>query len=124
MQPHSNQFKKVSFLEPNFFFKLQVLRSFRIKNILERIASIFNVEKSASGDPASAGGCRLSHQSEIFMQSAATCSRWFPFRGFFYPEDGGEYVPPERRLTQDLQSAISQKTTFFIVSAVKTSNLT
>jgi hypothetical protein len=31
----------------------------------ERIASIFRVEKSASGEPASAGGCRLSHQSEI-----------------------------------------------------------
>jgi hypothetical protein len=30
----------------------------------ERISSIFRVEKSASGEPASAGGCRLSHQSE------------------------------------------------------------
>jgi hypothetical protein len=28
------------------------------------IASIFRVEKSASGEPAWAGGCRLSHQSE------------------------------------------------------------
>jgi hypothetical protein len=24
------------------------------------------------------------------MQSAATCSRWFLTRGFFYPEDGGD----------------------------------
>jgi hypothetical protein len=31
----------------------------------ERIASIFRVEKSASGEPAWAGGCRQSHQSEI-----------------------------------------------------------
>jgi hypothetical protein len=31
----------------------------------ERIASIFRVEKSASGEPAWAGGCRVSHQSEI-----------------------------------------------------------
>jgi hypothetical protein len=23
-------------------------------------------------------------------QSEATCSRWFPARGFFYPEDGGD----------------------------------
>jgi hypothetical protein len=30
----------------------------------ERIASIFRVEKSASGEPVRAGGCRLSHQSE------------------------------------------------------------
>jgi hypothetical protein len=30
----------------------------------ERIASIFRVEKSESGEPASADGCRLSHQSE------------------------------------------------------------
>jgi hypothetical protein len=30
----------------------------------ERIASIFRVEKSGSGGPASAGCCRLSHQSE------------------------------------------------------------
>jgi hypothetical protein len=30
----------------------------------ELIASIFRVEKSASENPASAGGCRLSHQSE------------------------------------------------------------
>jgi hypothetical protein len=30
----------------------------------ERIASIFKVEKSASEEPASAGGCRLTHQSE------------------------------------------------------------
>jgi hypothetical protein len=34
------------------------------------------------------------------------------------------YVPPKRRSTQDLHSATSQKTTFFIVTAVKASNLT
>jgi hypothetical protein len=33
-------------------------------------------------------------------------------------------VPPKRRFTQDLHGATSQKTTFFIVTAVKTSNLT
>jgi hypothetical protein len=34
------------------------------------------------------------------------------------------YVPPKRRFTQDLQGATSQKTAFFIVTSVKTSNLT
>jgi hypothetical protein len=33
-------------------------------------------------------------------------------------------VPPKRRLTQYLHDATSQKTAFFIVIAVKTSNLT
>jgi hypothetical protein len=27
---------------------------------------------------------------EPASQSAATCSRWFPARGFFIPEDGGD----------------------------------
>jgi hypothetical protein len=49
----------------------------------ERIASIFRVEKSASEEPAWAGGCRL----------------------------------------LDLHSATSQKTAFFIVTAVKTSQI-
>jgi hypothetical protein len=29
-------------------------------------------------------------QSKKRNQSAATCSGWFPARGFFYPEDGGD----------------------------------
>jgi hypothetical protein len=33
-------------------------------------------------------------------------------------------VPPKRRFTQDLHGATSQKTTFFLVTAVKTSDLT
>jgi hypothetical protein len=36
----------------------------------------------------------------------------------------GTDVPPKRRFTQDLPSATSQKTAFFIVTVVKTSNLT
>jgi hypothetical protein len=58
----------------------------------ELIASIFRVEKSASGEPAWAGPAG--------------------------------YVPPKRRLTQDLHSVTSQKTTLFIVTAVKASNHT
>jgi hypothetical protein len=34
------------------------------------------------------------------------------------------YVPPEHQFTQDLHGAASQKMAFFIVAAVKTSNLT
>jgi hypothetical protein len=34
------------------------------------------------------------------------------------------YVPPKRRLPQFLHGATSQKTAFFIVTAVKTSSLT
>jgi hypothetical protein len=33
------------------------------------------------------------------------------------------YIPPKHRFTQDLHSAASQKMAFFIVTAVKTSNL-
>jgi hypothetical protein len=42
----------------------------------------------------------------------------------FVPWMWRRYVPPKRRLTQDLHSATSQKTAFFIVTAMKTSNLT
>jgi hypothetical protein len=41
----------------------------------------------------------------------------------FLPWRWRRYVNPKRRFTQDLQGATSQKTTFFIVTAVKTSNL-
>jgi hypothetical protein len=57
----------------------------------EGIASIFRVEKSAIEEAAWASGCRLSHQCfRLLVQSAATCSRWFLTRGFFYPEDEGD----------------------------------
>jgi hypothetical protein len=50
----------------------------------------------------------------LVAQSAATCSRWFLARGFFYPRRYRRYLPPKRRLTEDLHSATSQKTTFFL----------
>jgi hypothetical protein len=62
----------------------------------EHIAYIFRVEKSSSEEPAGAGG------------------------RFFYPEN----VLPKCRFTQDLHCATSHKTAFFIVTAVRTSNLT
>jgi hypothetical protein len=42
----------------------------------------------------------------------------------FLPRRWRRYVPPKRRFTEDLQGATSQKTAFFIVTDVKTSNLT
>jgi hypothetical protein len=42
----------------------------------------------------------------------------------FLPRRWRRYVPLKRRFTQDLHGATSQKTAFFIVTAVKTSNLT
>jgi hypothetical protein len=47
-----------------------------------------------------------------------------PRSRIFLPWRWRRYVPPKRRLTQDLHSATFQKTTFFIVTAVTTSNLT
>jgi hypothetical protein len=58
----------------------------------KRIAYIFMVEKSVSKEPVRAGGC----SSRIFLPW-----RW------------RRYVPPKRRLTQDLHSATSQNMTFF-----------
>jgi hypothetical protein len=53
----------------------------------------------------------------VAEQSAATCSRWFLACGFFYPEDGGDTL---------LRNVGSHKTytAVFIVTAVKTSDLT
>jgi hypothetical protein len=47
-----------------------------------------------------------------------------PRSRIFLPWRLRRYVPPKRRFTQDLQGTTSQKMTFFIVTAVKTSNLT
>jgi hypothetical protein len=60
----------------------------------EHIASMFRVGKSTSEELAWARGCSLG------------------------------YVPPKRLFTQYLHGVTSQKTAFFIVTAVNTSNLT
>jgi hypothetical protein len=77
----------------------------------ERNAFIFRVGKSASEEPA-----RVSVCSHLFTL--------VPRSRIFVPWRWRQYVPPKRRFTQDLHGATSQKTTFFIVTAVKTSNLT
>jgi hypothetical protein len=56
-------------------------------------------------------------------QSAATCSRWLIGEVFFYPEYGGDTFLRNVSL-QNLYGPTSQKTAFFIVTFVKTSNLT
>jgi hypothetical protein len=65
----------------------------------------------------------ISEQTELSIvtavRTAATCSRWFLARGFFYPEDGGDTF----LRNVGSHGATSQKTAFFIVTAVKTSNL-
>jgi hypothetical protein len=104
----------------------------------ERNASIFTVEKSASGEPASAGGCRLHHRpypsplcwfpmwptlplslflySWLFPTGGSVCSHLLTLvrrSRIFLPWRWRRHVPPKRRSTQDLQSATSQKTKFF-----------
>jgi hypothetical protein len=84
----------------------------------ERIASISRVEKSASEEPAWAGGCRLSHQSKTpsYIRTGGG------------PRGTRETTPtPRARVCvdasvqpTDLHGAASQKTAFFIVTAVKT----
>jgi hypothetical protein len=51
------------------------------------------------------------------LLTVVPCSR------IFLPWRWRRYVPPKRRFTQYLYGATSQKTVFFIVTAVKTSNL-
>jgi hypothetical protein len=93
----------------------------------ERIASIFKVAKFASEALALAGGCRLNHQWEITSTGSSIYSH-LPMLGLrsriLLPWRWRRYVPPKRWSTQDLHSATSQKTTFFIDTAVKASNLT
>jgi hypothetical protein len=60
-------------------------------------------------------------------QVAADCSHLLtlvPRSWIFLPGRWRWYVPPKRQFTQDLHAATFQKTTFFIVTAVKTSDLT
>jgi hypothetical protein len=73
----------------------------------EHITSILRVEKSACEEPNCSHLLTLVPRTQIFLPW-----RW------------KRYVPPKRWFTQNLHGATSQKTAFFIVTAVKTSNLT
>jgi hypothetical protein len=69
------------------FWDVAPCRSCVNRRFGESIASIFRVEKFASEEPAEhvAADC-----FQLVAQSAASCSRWFLARGYFYPEDGGD----------------------------------
>jgi hypothetical protein len=59
----------------------------------------------------------------MWLQIAAICSRWFFFRRFFYPEGGGDTLL--RNIgSHKIYKAPQPETAFFIVTTVKTSNLT
>jgi hypothetical protein len=70
--------------------------------------------------------CR-SFVNRIFEEYIASYSHLLtlvPRSRSFPPWRWRRYINPKRQFTQDLHGATSQKTTFFIVTAVKTSNLT
>jgi hypothetical protein len=58
--------------------------------------------------------CRSCVNRRFGGTSAATCSRWFFARGFFYPEDGGDtFLRNVDSHKIYIHDATSQKTTFF-----------
>jgi hypothetical protein len=59
------------------------------------------------------GTYRLYLQGRKIREGGTSVSRWLQ-----------RYVPSKRRFTQNLLGATSQKKAFFIVTAVKTSNVT
>jgi hypothetical protein len=67
------------------------------------------------------GMYRLYLQGKKIRERGTSVSRWLQTS---LPWRWRRYVPPKCRFTQDIHRATSQKTAFFIVAAVKTSNLT
>jgi hypothetical protein len=55
---------------------------------------------------------------------AVTSNQRTQFTDSCHPDEGGSKVPPKRRLLQEPHSVTFEKTPFFIVTAVKTSNRT
>jgi hypothetical protein len=63
----------------------------------------------------------------VFSTGGSVCSHLLtlvPRSRIFLPLRWWRYIPPKRRFTLDLHGATSQKTVFFIPTAVKMSNLT
>jgi hypothetical protein len=66
------------------------------------------------------------HRFTQDLYGATVCSHLLtlvPRSRIFIPRRWRRYVPSKRRFTQDLHGATSQKTAFFVVTAVKASNL-
>jgi hypothetical protein len=71
--------------------------------------------------------CESLSQTDNYTFQTMDCSYLLtlvPHSRIFLPWRWRRYVPPKRWFTQDLHGATSHKTAFFIVTAVKTSNLT
>jgi hypothetical protein len=68
------------------------------------------------------GTYRLHLQGRRIIERRTSVSRWLKFANFSVLKM--ELIPPKRRFTQDIHGSTSKKTAFFIVTAVKTSELT
>jgi hypothetical protein len=113
-----------------------------ILSICETVFNIINMKNAVFWDavpcrssglnrkqePAWAGGCRLATSCKlpaIYELEGRESSLLVLCARIFLPWRWRRYVPPKRRFSPlDLHGATSQKMAFFIVTAVKTSNLT
>jgi hypothetical protein len=64
----------------------------------------------------------VNYSSKNLVQSVSQMLKLFLRLRIFLPLRFRRHFPPHRRFLQDLHGATSQKTVFFIVAAVKTSN--
>jgi hypothetical protein len=70
--------------------------------------------------------CNICFVTSIYFDYGPVCSHLLtlvPRSRIFLPWRWRQYVPPKRRFTQYPHGATSQKTAFFIVTAMKISNL-
>jgi hypothetical protein len=70
------------------------------------------------------GMYRLYLQDRRIRDLGTSVSRWLQRSRIFLPWRWRRYIPPKRRLIQDLHGATSQKTAFFIVTAVNLKSYT
>jgi hypothetical protein len=87
--------------------------------LLRRVALVRN---DGSDEPG-ASIKRVTKIGELGTTQAATSNRRTLRRSFFAAYVGCQ-VPPKRRFLQEPHGVTTQKTPFFVVTAVKTSNLT
>jgi hypothetical protein len=88
--------------------------------LLRRVAL---VRTDVSEEPG-ATFIRMTKIGELGTTQAATSNRRTLQRNIFAAYVGGRQGPPKRRFLQEPHGVTTQKTPFFIVTAVKTSNLT
>jgi hypothetical protein len=98
------------------YSELQISTDFCNRSTSAHMFCIRSRERTRAG----IGSCR------VFSTGDTVCSHlltFFPRSRIFLPWRWRRYVPPKRRITQNLHGITSQKTVFFIVTAVKNSNL-